>query len=187
MTRYISFFLLLAFIILMGIMFYRVMSSFLLPLFLAVILAVIFRPLYIWVLNKCKQRKFVAGVITTTFVTLVVVVPLAMIATFAVREAVTALSNLPATYGQINTKVDNLRNTFGLNKPFKDEFTAIQLALQTASSFDEASEEHELLQVMDQLEVANQALMSEWMFVNKEVGKAWGQSPRPGRLQRGQS
>ena len=118
MTRYISFFLLVAFIIIIGIVFYRVMSGFLLPLFLAVILAVIFRPLYLWVFEKSGKREFISSAITTTFVTVVVVAPLALIGTLAVREAITALSQLQVMVGQVDEKAEQLRDLIGVNKPF---------------------------------------------------------------------
>ena len=51
MARYISFAVLLAILALIGILFYRVMIGFFVPVFIAVVLVVVFQPLHRWVLK----------------------------------------------------------------------------------------------------------------------------------------
>ncbi|MBS0205421.1 MAG: AI-2E family transporter [Planctomycetes bacterium] len=76
MSRYISLGVLLALILLLGSMFYRVISPFLLPLFLAAVLAVICQPLQKYFLRKTGGRTSWAAALTTATVTLMIVGPL---------------------------------------------------------------------------------------------------------------
>ena len=61
MARYISFFILLAILALIGVLFYRVMIGFFIPVFIAVVLVVVFQPLHQWVLKKVKGRPNLAA------------------------------------------------------------------------------------------------------------------------------
>ena len=57
MSRWISLIVLLAIIIVTAGLLYRVMAGFLLPLFLAAVLAVIFRPIHSWIFERTKKRQ----------------------------------------------------------------------------------------------------------------------------------
>ncbi len=76
MSRTVSLGVLLALIALLGGMFYRVISPFLLPLFLAAVLSVICQPLQKYFLKKTGGRTAWAAGLTTAAVTLMVVGPL---------------------------------------------------------------------------------------------------------------
>ena len=65
MSRWISLIVLLIIIMVTGALLYRVMAGFLLPLFLAAVLAVIFRPVHAWVLSRFKGRQYLAAGLTT--------------------------------------------------------------------------------------------------------------------------
>lgn len=75
-SRTVSLGVLLALIALLGGMFYRVISPFLLPLFLAAVLSVICQPLQNYFLKKTGGRTAWAAGLTTAAVTLMVVGPL---------------------------------------------------------------------------------------------------------------
>lgn len=81
MNRIVSLAVLLALIALLGGMFYQVISPFLLPLFLAAVLAVICQPLQNYFLRITNGRRSISAALTTAMVTLIVVVPL-VIGTF---------------------------------------------------------------------------------------------------------
>ena len=81
MSRVVSLAVLLVLIVLLGSTFYRVISPFLLPMFLAAVLAVICRPLQSYFLKKTGGRTAWAAALTTGSVTMMVVGPL-MIGTF---------------------------------------------------------------------------------------------------------
>lgn len=76
MSRYVSLAVLLAMIVLLGSTFFRVISPFLLPLFLAAVLSVICQPLQNFFLKKTGNRTSWAAGLTTGTVMLMVVVPL---------------------------------------------------------------------------------------------------------------
>lgn len=79
MRRYVSLAVLLALIALLGSMFYRVIAPFLLPLFLAAVLAVICQPLQNRFLKLTHGRKAWSAALTTATITLMIVVPLVTI------------------------------------------------------------------------------------------------------------
>jgi predicted PurR-regulated permease PerM len=85
-SRYISFITLLIVIVLVVLLFYRVIAGFMIPLVLAALLVVIFRPLHLWILERCKGRKKTAALLTTAAIMLAVLVPLGILFTLAAFE-----------------------------------------------------------------------------------------------------
>ena len=76
MNRFISLSVLLALIILLGGMMFQVIAPFLLPLFLAAVLAVICQPIQDYFLRKTGQRPALAAALSTTALLAMLVVPL---------------------------------------------------------------------------------------------------------------
>lgn len=76
MSRIVSFVVLLMIAITMGIICYKVMAGFILPLFMAGLTVVIFRPVYTWLLSKCNDRAPLAAGLTTLLIMLIVLVPI---------------------------------------------------------------------------------------------------------------
>ena len=76
MNRMISLSVLLALIVLLGGMLYKVIAPFVLPLFLAAVLAVICQPLHKYFLRKTGQRGAWAAAFSTSAVVAIIVVPL---------------------------------------------------------------------------------------------------------------
>ncbi|HVT30974.1 MAG TPA: AI-2E family transporter [Lacipirellulaceae bacterium] len=76
MPRVISFFVLLAIVLLVGAIFFQVMAQFFVPLFLASVLLVVFAPLHRWIGNRLPQWPRTAAMLTTISIILVVVLPL---------------------------------------------------------------------------------------------------------------
>ena len=116
MTRMASFLVLVVIILGIGFLFYKVMIGFLLPLFLASLLVVMFRPLHRWYLEKCQGRPRVAAGLTTATVMLIVLVPAAIVGTLAVGEASSIVVQLDDA--ELTTKVTELRESLGLQMPF---------------------------------------------------------------------
>lgn len=75
MSRLVSFLVLLAVIAVLAFWSYRVISGFLLPLFLAALLVVIFRPWHRWFLVRCRGNVRLAAALTTAAVIIVVLLP----------------------------------------------------------------------------------------------------------------
>ena len=86
MPRVVSFIVLLAIILLIGALFFQVMVQFIVPLFLAAVLVVIFKPLHLWVLKKCGQRVKLAAAVTTLLIVLIVLLPISGMLIRAVSE-----------------------------------------------------------------------------------------------------
>ncbi len=87
MPRLVSIIVLVVIVLLIGALFIQVMAQFLVPIFLAVVLAVIFYPVYCWMVPRCQGREWAAGILTTLLVMVIVLLPLTIISIVAVREA----------------------------------------------------------------------------------------------------
>ena len=125
MTRMISFYLLVGIIVVCGIFFFRVMAGFFLPLFLAAILVVIFRPLHRWISGKCKNRVRLAAALTTLAISLIVLVPLVWIGSLAVSEGVQLVTQFDAK--RAKEKLAAFREKYKLEMPAGgDQFQGIQ-------------------------------------------------------------
>ncbi|MCH2601281.1 MAG: AI-2E family transporter, partial [Pirellulales bacterium] len=98
LRRLISFLVLLGIIVLIGALFYRVMASFLLPLFLAAVLVVIFSPVHKRILKKFKGRKRSAAAATTAIIGFVVLLPIGIAGTYAAVEGSRILRNISPGY-----------------------------------------------------------------------------------------
>ena len=78
MARIVSFVVLVVILLIIGGLFLQVMSGFLLPLFMALVLVIMFGPLHRWFCGRCK-RKRLAAFVTTISILLIVLVPLLLL------------------------------------------------------------------------------------------------------------
>ena len=60
-------------------LFFQVMAVFALPLFLAVLLVVMFRPMYLWIVARCGNRERLAPALTTMAILLIFLIPMLLI------------------------------------------------------------------------------------------------------------
>ncbi|MEX2139415.1 MAG: AI-2E family transporter [Pirellulales bacterium] len=93
MARIISLIVLVVLVLLFGILFFEVMAGFLVPLFLAVLLAVLCRPLHQWIRLQLKGRVRVAAALTTLAVLLIVFTPVLLITLRTIAEARAIVDN----------------------------------------------------------------------------------------------
>ena len=107
MTRLVSFAVLLGLVALFGLLSLRVMASFLLPLLLAAMLVVIFGPLHRRLRDRLGLADWMAAGLTTVIVLVIVLVPLGLLVTRAVADAMgmvrspEAVRLDPAVLGQL--------------------------------------------------------------------------------------
>jgi len=73
--RVISFLVLLAIVLIAGAMFFQVMAQFIVPLFLAAVLVVIFKPLHQHIVQKLPDRPRLSALITTFAIMMFVLLP----------------------------------------------------------------------------------------------------------------
>lgn len=87
MARIVSFVALVAILLLIAGLFFKVMANFLLPMFMAVLLVVMFGPVHLWFLAKCKGHDRTAAALTTASIMLIVLIPLLLIVLQAASES----------------------------------------------------------------------------------------------------
>jgi predicted PurR-regulated permease PerM len=105
------------------------MATFLIPLFLAALCVVMFRPLHRWILVRCRDRPHLAAGLTTAAILVIVLVPAFSIGTLAAIEGKTVVTNLEV--GTIREKVAKLRSRLGLELPLADSVQAVDAALRS--------------------------------------------------------
>lgn len=86
MGRYVSLIVLLVMLLVLGVMFYQLMTPFLMPMFLAAVTAIVAAPLYEWMLGKCRQHRGIAAGITTGFLVFMVLIPAAIVTFLAAKQ-----------------------------------------------------------------------------------------------------
>ena len=87
MARIVSFVVLVVILLIIGGLFLKVMAGFLLPLFLALLLVVMFGPLHRWFVKKCRGYNQIAAMLTTVSILVLVLVPLLLLLVEAGYEA----------------------------------------------------------------------------------------------------
>jgi predicted PurR-regulated permease PerM len=73
--RVVSFIVLVGILLFIATMFFKVMAQFVLPLFLAAVLVVVFKPVHMWVRDQLPGRLRISALVTTVLILLVVLVP----------------------------------------------------------------------------------------------------------------
>ena len=119
MTRLVSLLVLCAIVILCGVLFFQVMARFLLPMFLAVILVVMFRPLHQWFVGKCQGHVRIAAGLTTLAILVIVLAPLLFVFSMAAADGVALVTRLQPDV--LLLKVTRLRDKLHLNSRLPTE------------------------------------------------------------------
>ena len=115
MSRYVSFAMLIAIILVCGFYSLNVIRGFLMPLFFAALMVVIFRPVHQWILLRCKGRAMLAAGLTTGAILLIVLVPFAGSFALAVHEANQAIGGSDIQRDQLKRQVD-VERTVGTHR-----------------------------------------------------------------------
>lgn len=122
LSRIMSVVMLVIGILAIGVLFYQVMVGFFVPLFMAALLVVIFRPVYMWLLDKTNQRRRVSAGLTTALVLFIVLLPLAMLVSIATTQFTVLLSRMN---GSASVALDRVRDQLGLTLPHTEYFRAL--------------------------------------------------------------
>ncbi len=115
MARLISFAVLIAIIVFIGLLFYKVLIGFFIPVFLATVLVVVFRPLHRWVLEMTGQRERVSAAITTLLILLTMLLPIAVVSTVSAMQGLRLLEQNDAQ--TVALRFSQLRASLGLHMP----------------------------------------------------------------------
>jgi predicted PurR-regulated permease PerM len=124
MSRLVSLVVLVAVIVLVGLLFYKVMVGFLVPVFLAAVLVVVFRPLHRWVLNQAGNREHLAAGLTTFLILLCVLFPLGFVLTTAAIQGTSLVGEVNET--SVKLFLDRLRSKVGLQYPHAAEIKKVK-------------------------------------------------------------
>lgn len=79
------------------ILFLAVIHPFLIPIILGLLISLVYRPMYLWIIARVKGRKHLASSVSTLIVILCVLLPLVLIAIFVAKD----VANLTKTIGSI--------------------------------------------------------------------------------------
>jgi len=124
MSRFASLIVLLASIVVIGALFYKVMIGFFVPAFLAAVMVIVFRPMHRWVMAKVGKREHLAAGITTSLIIFSVLLPTALILTLGAIQGTKLVASI--TPSSISLGLDNARKSLGLDSPCHSVIQAIQ-------------------------------------------------------------
>ncbi|PAY17405.1 permease [Rhodopirellula sp. SM50] len=157
MARITSVIMLIAGILVVGLLFYKVMVGFFIPLFMAAALVVIFRPFNEWILKKLKGRRRTAAVATTSLILAIVLMPIVLLLTVAIGQLTGLVSR---------TDLDDLKAAFERGR------TRLGLELQHADRFRRLDELAGMLDQIDEPELVRAQIAESKeliTFLEKEV------------------
>ncbi len=121
MQRTISLAILVVLVVLLAILFYQVMIGFLLPLFLATLLAILFQPLHREMVRLFHGHDRIAAGVTTTLILVIVLAPLAFTVFKAATEATAiASSSREKHLPTLDNIVEELNKHFSLQLKAED-------------------------------------------------------------------
>lgn len=135
MAKIFSFVVLIVVIVVIGALFYKVMRMFFLPLFLAALMVVIFKPVHRWIYERCGHRKRLAALFTTAAILIVVLLPLGWGLALAINEGVEIITSDPAA--KIEGKLNEFRQAWGLAMPYQGELEQFAAATRKLAPRDD--------------------------------------------------
>lgn len=123
LARVMSVVMLVLGILAVGLLFYQVMAGFFVPLFLAALLVVLFRPLHQWYFARLGNRARTAALATTFSILGIVLLPLMLVLGVAATQFSSAISHLNPN--NINLAMQRARQQFSLTLPHAEQFRAL--------------------------------------------------------------
>ena len=127
MSRLISFYILLGIILAIAILFLKVMASFLVPLFLAIVLVVVFKPLHNRLSARYPSKPRLAASMTTGIISIAVIAPLAFAAIFAVSEASSIVRHFH--FDDVGPVLERVRMKMGFDQPHIKAVRELQFSM----------------------------------------------------------
>lgn len=128
MSRLMSLIALIAVIVVIGLLFYKVMVGFFVPVFLAAVLVVVFRPLHLYMLRQTGNRPKLAAAATTCLIMLSVLVPFGLIGSAAALQGVGVIQDF--NEGSVRVALVKLQKHLGLELDYKPQLDRVQLDLE---------------------------------------------------------
>ena len=121
LSRITSVIMLLVGIMIVGMLFYKVMVGFFIPLFMAAALVVIFRPVHEWLLVKTNRRRRTAAGLTTSLILGIVLIPFFLLFSIAIGE-VPGLISRAGALENLQPAIERARDRLGLKLDYPNQF-----------------------------------------------------------------
>lgn len=115
MSRILSFAVLVAITLFISFLFYKVLAGFFVPIFVAVVLVVVFQPLHRWMLVRTRQRFHVAAGLTTLVILTCLLLPIGLVVSVAGIQGLRFVEQNSAA--SIGLQFRKLRDSVGLEMP----------------------------------------------------------------------
>ncbi|MEX0824734.1 MAG: hypothetical protein WD119_01130, partial [Pirellulaceae bacterium] len=148
-SRLISVAALIMVIAAIGILFYRVMIGFFVPLFLAALFVVIFRPLHAWFETRLGNRRRLAAGLTTTTILLIVLIPAGLIIAIAAAQSTRLLSGVNSQ--TMTLALVRARQATGLTIKSPETFERLQATIDLLSDPDNEEKTDARIDAVEQL------------------------------------
>lgn len=155
-SRLISTVVLFIVTLVVGILFYRVMVGFFVPLFLAALLVVIFRPVHEWISQRLGERRRLAALTTTISILLVVLLPAVLVVGVAAAQGTAMLSRV--NYNSLAFALERTREQLGLEIKNVEPFERLPQLVQALSDIETISDGRELRGAQDKLKEFRQVI-----------------------------
>jgi predicted PurR-regulated permease PerM len=120
-------------IVAVGVLFYKVMAGFFIPLFLAVLLVVIFRPVHQWILHRVGDRPRLASLATTALIMSLVLLPIMLLISVAASQFTAMVSQVD--FDDLSGALDRARSQLGISLAHPEQFRRLD---RLADTLDEA-------------------------------------------------
>lgn len=145
LSRIVSVIMLVLGTVAVGALFYRVMAGFFVPLFLAALMVVIFRPLHQWLYTRLGQNARLAAIGTTSVILGIVLVPVLVVLLVAATQFTAMVGRL--NLDLLSGAIERGRERLGLNLPHAERFRTLE---EVIVSLDEADDPERTLARIDQ-------------------------------------
>jgi predicted PurR-regulated permease PerM len=160
LSRIISVIMLLIGILVVGLLFYKVMVGFFIPLFMAAALVVIFRPVNELFLKQLRGQRSVAAIATTCVILASVLLPVALLIFVSIGQLTSLVSR--TDLNDVKAAIERGRAQLGLNLEHADRFRRLDDLAGMLNAVDQPD------LVLEQITEAKQLLR----FLDREVSGA---------------
>jgi predicted PurR-regulated permease PerM len=131
LARILSVVMLILGIVAVGVLFYRVMAGFFVPLFLAVLLVLIFRPVHQRILQRVGNRPRLAALATTMLIMLVVLAPILAVISVATSQFTAMVSQI--NFDDLTNALERMREQIGISLKHPEQFRRLDALADTLS------------------------------------------------------
>ncbi|OYP37705.1 AI-2E family transporter [Rhodopirellula sp. MGV] len=149
LSRVLSVVVLLAGILVVGMLFYKVMVGFFIPLFMAAALVVIFHPIHEWFLERLGGRKSLAAAATTSLILTIVLLPFILLITVAVGQLTGLVGR--TDLDDIKAAMDRGREKLGIKLEYADRYRRLDTLANLLGDIERPDETNSYVEESEEL------------------------------------